>query len=182
MTDTCSTYKTAKIKSRLWRLKKEKLSFFIFFIFLPNAPRFTKQYYFLVASTFRPIFFGPFFLLIKLHIDSNEYGALVGKILPGENRSNRRKTCPGAKFSTAKLTRTGPGSTTLAWQAGSKLIWPSKNWKQIQWTYCCVQYFLEIQKSSAWLEGSQVSPTFPSDDISIYIEMILVNWSNNPDK
>jgi len=72
------------------------------------------------ASTFRPFFlFALFFLLIKLYTDENEYGSFVGKILIGENRSNRRKTCPGAKFSTAILTRTGPGSKPLAWQAGS---------------------------------------------------------------
>jgi hypothetical protein len=65
-----------------------------------------------------PVFhFRPFFLLIKLHIDENEYGSLVGNILTGENQSNRRKTCPGAKFFTANLTRIGPRSKPLAWQA-----------------------------------------------------------------
>jgi len=68
-----------------------------------------------------PVFsFHSFFLLIKLHIDENEYGALVGKILTGDNRSNRRKTGHGSKFSTGSLTRLAP-DPILSGLAGRKL-------------------------------------------------------------
>jgi hypothetical protein len=32
---------------------------------------------------------------------------LVGMLLPGDNRSNRKKSCPSAKLSTKSVSRTG---------------------------------------------------------------------------